>query len=238
MHMNSDKCAVLRFSKGLGDTPQACYTLNGRCLPTPTSHGDLGVVIDSSLKFHEHVDSLSQKVAALCHNFLKALVCRSPNLMLFLLKTHIRPVLEYGSCLWHTGFTGDLWKLEHIQRRWTKRVQGLRDLSYSERLSELGLFSIQGRLTRADLILYWKIFHGKSYITPQSMFAHPQTATRGHPFKIMVRRANTNIRQRFFSQRCINLWNSLPAEVVTATDLQSFKRGLAEAIPDNLVEYV
>ena len=238
LHMNSDKCAVLRFSKGLGDTPQACYTLNGRCLPTPTSHGDLGVVIDSSLKFHEHVDSLSQKVAALCHNFLKALVCRSPNLMLFLLKTHIRPVLEYGSCLWHTGFTGDLRKLERIQRRWTKRVQGLRDLSYSERLSELGLFSIQGRLTRADLILYWKIFHGKSYITPQSMFAHPQTATRGHPFKIMVRRANTNIRQRFFSQRCINLWNSLPAEVVTATDLQSFKRGLAEAIPDNLVEYV
>ena len=72
------------------------------------------------------------------------------------------------------------------------------DLSYSGRLSKLGLFSIQGRLTRADLILYWKIFHGKSYITPQSMFAHPQTATRGHPFKITARRTNTNIRQRFF----------------------------------------
>ena len=158
--------------------------------------------------------------------FLKSLVCRFPKLMLFLLTTHIRPVLEYGSCLWRTGFVGDMQKLERIQRRWTKRVQGLRDLCYSERLSDLGLFSIQGRLLRADLIQYWKIFHGKSSITPHSMFAQPQTDTRGHPLKIMVSRANTDIRQRFFSQRCVKLWNSLPAEVVTAQDLQSFKRGL------------
>ena len=89
-------------------------------------------------------------------------------------------------------------KLERIQRRWTKRVQGLRELTYAERLSELGLYSIQGRLIRADLIQYWKIFNGKSCIAPHSMFAQPQTGTRGHPFKIMVTRANTDIRQRFF----------------------------------------
>ena len=238
LHINTDKCAVLRFSRGSRGTPLAHYTLNGHCLPTPTSHGDLGVIVDNSLKFHEHIDSLTQKVSGLCHSFLKSLVCRSPKLMLFLLTTHIRPVLEYGSCLWHTGFVGDMQKLERIQRRWTKRVQGLRDLCYSERLSDLGLFSIQGRLLRADLIQYWKIFHGKSSITPHSMFAQPQTDTRGHPLKIMVSRANTDIRQRFFSQRCVKLWNSLPAEVVTAQDLQSFKRGLVDAIPDKLVEYV
>ena len=238
LHLNTAKCAVLRFSRGSRGTPLAHYTLNGHCLPTPTSHGDLGVIVDNSLKFHEHIDSLTQKVSGLCHSFLKSLVCRSPKLMLFLLTTHIRPVLEYGSCLWHTGFVRDMQKLERIQRRWTKRVQGLRDLCYSERLSDLGLFSIQGRLLRADLIQYWKIFHGKSSIAPHSMFAQPQTDTRGHPLKIMVSRANTDIRQRFFSQRCVKLLNSLPAEVVTAEDLQSFKRGLVDAIPDKLVEYV
>ena len=238
LHMNSDKCAVLRFSRGLRDTPRAHYTLNGRCLPTPSSHSDLGVIVDDTLKFHEHIDSLTHKVAGLCHSFLKAFICRSPKLMLFLLTTHIRPVLEYGSCLWHTGFVGDMRKLERIQRRWTKRVEGLSDLPYCDRLSELGLFSIQGRLTRADLVQYWKIFHGKSHIAPHSMFAQPQTDTRGHPLKIMVTRANTDTRQCFFSQRCVNLWNSLPAEVVMAPDLQTFKRSLAEAIPDKLVEYV
>ena len=237
LHINSDKCAVLRFSKGTKDTTRPYYTLNGHCLSAPTSHGDLGVIVDNSLKFHEHIDSLSQRVAGLCHSFLKALASRSPKLMLFLLTTHIRPVLEYCSCLWHTGYIGDLRKLERIQRRWTKRIQDFGTLPYSERLNKLGLFSIEGRLTRADLIQYWKIFHGKSYITPHSMFVQPQTNTRGHPFKIMVMRANTDIRQRFFSQRCVNLWNSLPVDVVTAPDLQSFKRCLADAIPDKLVQY-
>ena len=240
LHINTDKCAVLRFSRGHRDTvPPPQYTLNGCRLPTPTSHRDLGVIVDTSLKFHEHINTLSLKVSGLCHSFLKAIVCRSPKLMLFLLTTHIRPVLEYGSCLWHTGFVEDLRKLERVQRRWTKRVEGLRDLSYAERLSELRLFSIQGRLTRADLIQYWKIFHGKSCIKAPSMFAQSQSsATRGHPLKIVVSRANTDVRQRFFSQRGVNMWNSLPAEVVTAPDLQSFKRGLAEAIPDKLFEYV
>ena len=126
---------------------------------------------------------------------------------------------------------------ERIQRLWTKQAQSLWDFIYSERLSELGLFSVQGCLTRADLILYWKIFHGKSYITPQFIFAHPQTVTRGHPFKIMVMRANSRFRQRFFTRRYINIWNSLPADV-TATNLQPFKRGLADAIPKKLLGYV
>ena len=212
---------------------------NGCRLPTPTSHRDLGVIVDTSLKFHEHIDSLTLKVSGLCHSFLKAMVCRSPKLMLFLLMTHIRPVLEYGSCLWNTKFVGDLRKLERVQRRWTKRIEGLRDLSYAERLGELGLYSVQGRLTRADLIQYWKIFHGNSCITARSMFAQSQTlVTRGHSLKITVSRASIDVRQRFFSQRCVNLWNSLPEDVVTAPDLRSFKRGLAECIPDKLVEHV
>ena len=36
----------------------------------------------------------------------------------------------------------------------------------------------------------------------------------------------------------VNLWNSLPESVVTAPDIQSFKRGLEQHIPDKLVEYL
>ena len=151
---------------------------------------------------------------------------------------HTRPVLEYGSCLWHTGFVGDMRKLERIQRRWTKHVQGLRELTYAERLRELGLYSIQGRLTRADPIQCWKIFHGKSHITQQCLFTQPRTGAWGHAFKIAVARTNTDIRQRLFSNRCVHLWNSLPPDVVNTPDLQSFKHRLVGAIPDRLVEYV
>ena len=67
-------------------------------------------------------------------------------------------------CLWNTGYAEDLRKLERVQRRWTKQVEGLGELPYSERLRQLKLYSVQGRLLRADLIQYWRILHGKSSI--------------------------------------------------------------------------
>lgn len=241
LSINASKCAVLRFSRGLrreGYTATQ-YLLNGNPLPVVSSHRDLGVIVDTSLKFHEHIESVSHKASGLCHSFLKSTVCRNPDFMLFLFKTHIRPVLEYGSCLWNTGYVEDARKLERVQRRWTKRINGLGDLSYAERLSELGLYSVQGRLVRADLIQYWKVCNGHSCITPEYMFCQARNlVTRGHSLKIHVTRSYTDVRKRSFSKRYVNLWNSLPEWVVTAPDLQAFKKGLEQTIPEKLVEYV
>ena len=71
--------------------------------------------------------------------------------MLFLLTVHIRPIMEYCSCLWNTGYI-DMRALENVQRRWTKRINGMSSLSYADRLRFLNLYSVQGRLMRADLL--------------------------------------------------------------------------------------
>ena len=42
-------------------------------------------------------------------------VCRTPEFMLFFFTTHVRPIIEYASCLWNTGYVEDLRKLERIQ---------------------------------------------------------------------------------------------------------------------------
>jgi hypothetical protein len=47
--------------------------------------------------------------------------------------------------------------LEAVQRRFTKRLAGFRDIYYKSRLKTLGLDSLEYRRLKADLILVYKI---------------------------------------------------------------------------------
>ena len=237
LKLNVKKCAVLHFSRH-SDQTSPLYVLGNHSLPNTLSAVDLGVIIDTSLKFHSHVQSVAQKANRLAYSLLKSTVCRSREFMIFLLTTHIRPILEYCSCLWATDYVGDLRLLENIQRRWTKQIDGIKSLSYSERLATLQLYSVQGRLLRADLIQYWKILNRKSCISPGDIFLlSPETRTRGHRLKLFYPTINTDVRKRSFSVRRIHIWNSLPALAVCAQDLSTFKRMLDEHIHDMLYAF-
>ena len=238
LQINVKKSVVLRFPHSRPDLDPPTYTLDGLPLPTADTAVDLGVTVDTKLKFHSHAQATAHKASGLSHSLLKATVCRSKDFMLFLLKTHIRPVLEYSSCLWNTGYLTDLQLLEKVQRRWTKQIEGLRNIGYAERLTLLDLYSVQGRLLRADLIQYWKILNGKSCIAPSDIFQlSPETRTRGHPLKLYCPPVQTDVRKRSFSRRLTLVWNSLPGSVACAPDLGQFKRMLHDSIHDLLYEY-
>ena len=237
--MNVRKCAVLRFARPRADIPQPSYYLSGNLIPVVDEASDLGVLVDTSLKFHSHIRSTVHKAGGLAESLLKSTVCRSPIFMLFLLTTHIRPVLEYCSCVWNTGFVQDVRLLERVQRRWTRHIDGMAGLTYGERLEALNLYSVQGRLLRADLIQCWKIHNGHSCITPGDLFQHPtHRRTRGHCHKVLPPVTETDTRKRFFSIRCISLWNSLPTDAVCAPNVNRFKRVLDTCIRDKLLSYI
>ncbi len=49
---------------------------------------------------------------------------------------------------------------------------------------------------------------------------------RGHPLKLRKDRSRLDLRKFTFSQRVVNMWNDLPAEVVTASSVKMFKNKL------------
>ena len=71
----------------------------------------------------------------------------------------VRPHLEYGATLWNPSHKRLIEIIENVQRRASKHVSGLSQLSYKERLKSLKLPTLQYRLNRGDMIELYKLFN-------------------------------------------------------------------------------
>jgi hypothetical protein len=112
------------------------YTLGHHIIPITNSISDLGITIDSDLKFSSHcVANARAKL------ILKCFLSRNPTNFIRAFKTYVRPILEYNSIIWSPHLSRDINLLERVQRSFTHKVCvlcNLPSLSYDERL----LFSI------------------------------------------------------------------------------------------------
>ena len=118
--------------------------------------------------------------------------------------------------------------LESVQRRATKCVPTLRELSYPERLKKLGLPTLTYRRNRGDMIEVFKIFNKYDPAVSPCMKVN-ENATRGHSLKLSKIRANKDIRKYSFCLRVTDTWNNLPSEVIESNNINQFKSRIDKA---------
>jgi len=129
------------------------------------------------------------------------------------------------SPVWAPVYKTDINLIERVQRRFTKRLLGLKDISYHDRLVILdNADALEIRRLKMDLILLFKFTHNLVALDFCSFFGLTNyTSTRGHYYKLVKPICHNIARQFSFVCRRIDAWNDLPVNVVNALSLSSFK---------------
>ena len=229
MEFNTKKCKVMHFGK---NNPNYQYNINGDVLQSVDTEKDIGVKITSNLKPSEHCQEAAGRARSVLGQISRCFHYRDKYVFLNLFKQYVRPHLEFSSAAWSPWLLGDINILEQVQIRALGMISGLQAKDYVDQLKELNIWSLQKRRIMFDLLQAYKIIHGigniKCNIKMVGQRSQNSRTTRlqADEFNLTKERCRIDCRKNFFTNRIVEVWNSLPSELKHTTPVKKFRSKL------------
>ena len=187
----------------------------------------LGVTIDSKLKWKEQYAATTKKSNNVLA-FLRRNIHDCPmSVKEVCYKTLVRPILDYGSCVWDPHFKVDIDSLEKVQKRAGRFVTGNYTFESGNtkiNMQKLGWKPLEERRARIKLNILFKSRMGLIDIPTDPLLTNNFSSRRGVTYAIPA--SNLNCHQNSYFPSTIRLWNSLPAEAKLSSTSSAFKSHL------------
>ena len=238
LKFNPSKCKVLHIN--VNENPDLSYSIDGTDLDACESdqEKDLGVITSSSLLWTDQIKASISKANRMICWIARTLISRDCKTMIAVYKSLIRPHIEYCVQLWNPATVHGNWnlilELEGVQRRFTRLIDEVGTLPYSQRLDILNLTTLAERRYRGDLIETFKAVSGRSRIG--NLFNIGRSGVN-LVSSSRVSKGSTkvqNLSRNFLTNRVINFWNMLPLNVKLSNSVNSFKVNLESFKRDNV----
>ena len=245
MEFNGDKFECIRYwpDPDIGSVFKEEFKYKsegGNFIEETSDVKDLGILLSNDLTFSKHIEKVTLSCRKLIGWFLRTFRSRSKDVMMQIWKSLIQSRLDYCSQLWSPCSAYEIGKIEDLQRHFTKKILGMEELNYRDRLVELRMYSQERRRDRYMLIFIWKSAMG--LIDGYDLKFSGQHSRRGRECQVaeIVRSAPACVRRAregSISVKGAKMFNLLPLEIRNsdAEKVDVFKRKLDQflrSIPD------
>ena len=229
LKFHPEKCKLLAIGKR---TPSFKYTMYTDDLTTISlsrvqTEKDVGVTFDEDMTFWHDITLRATKANNIMGIIRRTYTYLDIESFKLLFKSLVRPHLEYVAPVWNPWLKRDIAELEKVQRRASKQVPALKNMSYPDRLRKLSFPTLRFRMLRGDMIETYKLLKGIYDISLPALFTPVKhSKTRGHRLKLPKDRTETTIKAHSFTHWIVNDWNSLPEQVISDPSVNAFKNRL------------
>ena len=137
--MIDDVCATPWNS---AQTPVTGNSFSLIMVQTTSITKDLSAQFESNLKFKARINDIVSRVHQRSALIYRSFLSHDTYNLILAFKNYVRPRLDYVSPVWSPTHVMLIRYVEVVQRRFTKRLLGMHQFLYTERLTRLGLQSL------------------------------------------------------------------------------------------------